>query len=147
MLVTINILIIKTSGRPPGGWLQYQQKGQETGNSPCLLPVCSSWFRPSSPRSPQRRTHATLTRSSQRRPSPSLRQRNVSRTALSNMAAAASCHGRCLRRVRVNLQGAVEGISRSSVCLSTDDEDGMDAADNERRPHFPQFSYSASGRE
>uniref|UniRef100_A0AAQ4PH42 non-specific serine/threonine protein kinase n=1 Tax=Gasterosteus aculeatus aculeatus TaxID=481459 RepID=A0AAQ4PH42_GASAC len=27
------------------------------------------------------------------------------------------------------------------------DEDGMDAADNERRPHFPQFSYSASGRE
>uniref|UniRef100_A0AAQ4RZ54 non-specific serine/threonine protein kinase n=1 Tax=Gasterosteus aculeatus aculeatus TaxID=481459 RepID=A0AAQ4RZ54_GASAC len=26
-------------------------------------------------------------------------------------------------------------------------EDGMDAADNERRPHFPQFSYSASGRE
>uniref|UniRef100_A0A7N8WQU7 non-specific serine/threonine protein kinase n=1 Tax=Mastacembelus armatus TaxID=205130 RepID=A0A7N8WQU7_9TELE len=25
--------------------------------------------------------------------------------------------------------------------------DGMDAADNERRPHFPQFSYSASGRE
>lgn len=31
--------------------------------------------------------------------------------------------------------------------LSADDEDGMDAADNERRPHFPQFSYSASGRE
>lgn len=31
--------------------------------------------------------------------------------------------------------------------VSTDDEDGMDAADNERRPHFPQFSYSASGRE
>uniref|UniRef100_A0A667YYW9 non-specific serine/threonine protein kinase n=1 Tax=Myripristis murdjan TaxID=586833 RepID=A0A667YYW9_9TELE len=27
------------------------------------------------------------------------------------------------------------------------DEDGMDAADSERRPHFPQFSYSASGRE
>uniref|UniRef100_A0A8C6P942 non-specific serine/threonine protein kinase n=1 Tax=Nothobranchius furzeri TaxID=105023 RepID=A0A8C6P942_NOTFU len=27
------------------------------------------------------------------------------------------------------------------------DEDGVDAADNERRPHFPQFSYSASGRE
>ncbi|CAG5947079.1 unnamed protein product [Menidia menidia] len=27
------------------------------------------------------------------------------------------------------------------------DEEGMDAADNERRPHFPQFSYSASGRE
>lgn len=33
------------------------------------------------------------------------------------------------------------------VCVSVDDEDGMDAADNERRPHFPQFSYSASGRE
>ena len=30
---------------------------------------------------------------------------------------------------------------------STDDEDGMDCMDNERRPHFPQFSYSASGRE
>lgn len=29
----------------------------------------------------------------------------------------------------------------------TDDEDGMDCMDNERRPHFPQFSYSASGRE
>uniref|UniRef100_A0AAQ4PD13 non-specific serine/threonine protein kinase n=1 Tax=Gasterosteus aculeatus aculeatus TaxID=481459 RepID=A0AAQ4PD13_GASAC len=27
------------------------------------------------------------------------------------------------------------------------DEDGMDCLDNERRPHFPQFSYSASGRE
>ncbi|KAM5206275.1 RAC-gamma serine/threonine-protein kinase isoform X2 [Equus asinus] len=27
------------------------------------------------------------------------------------------------------------------------DEDGMDCMDNERRPHFPQFSYSASGRE
>uniref|UniRef100_A0A8C1EGF6 non-specific serine/threonine protein kinase n=1 Tax=Cyprinus carpio carpio TaxID=630221 RepID=A0A8C1EGF6_CYPCA len=27
------------------------------------------------------------------------------------------------------------------------DEDGMDSADSERRPHFPQFSYSASGRE
>ncbi|XP_073904884.1 RAC-gamma serine/threonine-protein kinase isoform X2 [Castor canadensis] len=27
------------------------------------------------------------------------------------------------------------------------DEDGMDCVDNERRPHFPQFSYSASGRE
>lgn len=27
------------------------------------------------------------------------------------------------------------------------DEDGMDCIDNERRPHFPQFSYSASGRE
>lgn len=27
------------------------------------------------------------------------------------------------------------------------DEDGMDYLDNERRPHFPQFSYSASGRE
>ncbi|XP_071063442.1 RAC-gamma serine/threonine-protein kinase isoform X10 [Dasypus novemcinctus] len=27
------------------------------------------------------------------------------------------------------------------------DEDGMDCADSERRPHFPQFSYSASGRE
>lgn len=36
---------------------------------------------------------------------------------------------------------------RFSVSLSADDEDGMDAADNERRPHFPQFSYSASGRE
>lgn len=32
---------------------------------------------------------------------------------------------------------------RSSVV----DEDGMDCLDNERRPHFPQFSYSASGRE
>ena len=29
----------------------------------------------------------------------------------------------------------------------TVDEDGMDCMDNERRPHFPQFSYSASGRE
>lgn len=28
-----------------------------------------------------------------------------------------------------------------------DDEDGMDCVDSERRPHFPQFSYSASGRE
>nr|XP_030724432.1 RAC-gamma serine/threonine-protein kinase isoform X3 [Globicephala melas] len=27
------------------------------------------------------------------------------------------------------------------------DEDGMDCTDSERRPHFPQFSYSASGRE
>ncbi|XP_041491351.1 RAC-gamma serine/threonine-protein kinase isoform X3 [Microtus oregoni] len=27
------------------------------------------------------------------------------------------------------------------------DEDGMECMDNERRPHFPQFSYSASGRE
>ncbi|XP_067371912.1 RAC-gamma serine/threonine-protein kinase isoform X2 [Channa argus] len=27
------------------------------------------------------------------------------------------------------------------------DEDGMNCLDNERRPHFPQFSYSASGRE
>ncbi|XP_036020522.1 RAC-gamma serine/threonine-protein kinase isoform X3 [Mus musculus] len=27
------------------------------------------------------------------------------------------------------------------------DDDGMDGMDNERRPHFPQFSYSASGRE
>uniref|UniRef100_A0ABI7WVG5 non-specific serine/threonine protein kinase n=1 Tax=Felis catus TaxID=9685 RepID=A0ABI7WVG5_FELCA len=27
------------------------------------------------------------------------------------------------------------------------DEDGMDGVDSERRPHFPQFSYSASGRE
>ncbi|XP_076851713.1 RAC-gamma serine/threonine-protein kinase isoform X4 [Brachyhypopomus gauderio] len=27
------------------------------------------------------------------------------------------------------------------------DEDGMDCVDSERRPHFPQFSYSASGRE
>ncbi|XP_077585388.1 RAC-gamma serine/threonine-protein kinase isoform X2 [Stigmatopora nigra] len=27
------------------------------------------------------------------------------------------------------------------------DEDGTDCLDNERRPHFPQFSYSASGRE
>lgn len=27
------------------------------------------------------------------------------------------------------------------------DDDGMDCMDNERRPHFPQFSYSASGRE
>lgn len=31
-------------------------------------------------------------------------------------------------------------------CVSVD-EDGMDCLDNERRPHFPQFSYSASGRE
>lgn len=30
------------------------------------------------------------------------------------------------------------------VFLPADDEDGMD---NESRPHFPQFSYSASGRE
>uniref|UniRef100_A0A6Q2XB91 non-specific serine/threonine protein kinase n=1 Tax=Esox lucius TaxID=8010 RepID=A0A6Q2XB91_ESOLU len=27
------------------------------------------------------------------------------------------------------------------------DEDGMSESDSERRPHFPQFSYSASGRE
>lgn len=31
--------------------------------------------------------------------------------------------------------------------FSAVDEDGMDCLDNERRPHFPQFSYSASGRE
>lgn len=24
-------------------------------------------------------------------------------------------------------------------------DDSMDCVDNERRPHFPQFSYSASG--
>lgn len=39
-------------------------------------------------------------------------------------------------------------IQRHSMCLSyAVDEDGMDCMDNERRPHFPQFSYSASGRE
>lgn len=36
------------------------------------------WCRPSSRRSPQRRTRATSTRSSRRRPSPSLRRRSVS---------------------------------------------------------------------
>ena len=38
-------------------------------------------------------------------------------------------------------------IKLNSCFLPTDDEDGMDCMDNERRPHFPQFSYSASGRE
>lgn len=33
------------------------------------------------------------------------------------------------------------------LCVCAVDEDGMDCMDNERRPHFPQFSYSASGRE
>lgn len=39
--------------------------------------LCPSWSRLSSRRSPRRRTRATLTRSSRRRPSPSLRRRNV----------------------------------------------------------------------
>lgn len=42
-----------------------------------LIHFCSSWSHLSSPRSPRRRTHATLMRSSQHRPSPSLRRRNV----------------------------------------------------------------------
>lgn len=58
----------------------------------------------------------------------------------------ASCHhlapGSMLNRAELPL-----GANATSLCVSVDDEDGMDAADNERRPHFPQFSYSASGRE
>ena len=45
-----------------------------------------------------------------------------------------------------------DGVAKGKRTLSgrflpADDEDGMDGVDSERRPHFPQFSYSASGRE
>lgn len=48
---------------------------------------------------------------------------------------------------QVDAVACLTGMKRLMSPVLSDDEDGMDAADNERRPHFPQFSYSASGRE
>ncbi|XP_008588546.1 PREDICTED: RAC-gamma serine/threonine-protein kinase-like [Galeopterus variegatus] len=50
-------------------------------------------------------------------------------------------------QARVHVLTGAGHMRRRRCLLPTDDEDGMDCADSERRPHFPQFSYSASGRE
>lgn len=126
------------------------------------LSFCSSWSHLSSHRSPQRRTRATLMRSSRRRPSPSPPQRNVSpsppsvcgaimerftfRTHLREQGIFVGSHGGLWSSWGSDSQWVLS-TNLIWVCVSVDDEDGMDAADNERRPHFPQFSYSASGRE
>uniref|UniRef100_V9KF61 non-specific serine/threonine protein kinase n=1 Tax=Callorhinchus milii TaxID=7868 RepID=V9KF61_CALMI len=41
-----------------------------------------------------------------------------------------------------------EEFTGQTITITPPDQDGsMDSIDNERRPHFPQFSYSASGRD
>uniref|UniRef100_A0A667ZTJ2 non-specific serine/threonine protein kinase n=1 Tax=Myripristis murdjan TaxID=586833 RepID=A0A667ZTJ2_9TELE len=40
-----------------------------------------------------------------------------------------------------------EEFTAQTITITPPEKYGMDAADSERRPHFPQFSYSASGRE
>lgn len=49
-----------------------------------------------------------------------------------------------------SLGGSPRGLPRSPQCLGAEPpllsaDDGMEGEDSERRPHFPQFSYSASG--
>lgn len=97
-------------------------------------------------------------RSSRRRPSPSPPQRNVSPpvclwlnygkiyTHLREQAVFVGSHGGLWSSWGSDGQWVLS-TNLIWVYVSVDDEDGMDAADNERRPHFPQFSYSASGRE
>lgn len=57
-----------------------------------------------------------------------------------------------LMMLEVQTKKTRDGVAKGKCTLSgrflpADDEDGMDGVDSERRPHFPQFSYSASGRE
>uniref|UniRef100_A0A8C2IKI1 non-specific serine/threonine protein kinase n=1 Tax=Cyprinus carpio TaxID=7962 RepID=A0A8C2IKI1_CYPCA len=40
-----------------------------------------------------------------------------------------------------------EEFTAQTITITPPEKYGMDCMDNERRPHFPQFSYSASGRE
>ncbi len=123
----------------------------------------SSWSHRSCRRSRLKRTPGISTRSSRRSPSPSPLRRSVSAPFLSlsscRLAPRATGRGRSsrytMKKRMERISAERDGFNRPSVCnvtflfllLPTDDEDGMDSADSERRPHFPQFSYSASGRE